>query len=61
MSLVNASKDPKSALARRYNWHPMGRGGSPEEVAEFCLFLISNRANWMTGQNIALDGGYTAR
>lgn len=61
MSLVKASKDPSSALKQRHNWHPMGRGGKPEEVADLSIFLISDKAAWMTGQNIALDGGYTAR
>lgn len=61
MSLVNSSKDPRKALRDRHGWHPMGRGGKPEEVADFCAFLLSNKSNWLTGQNIALDGGYTAR
>jgi len=40
--------------------HPMGRAGSPEEVANAVLFLCSQRASWITGADIPVDGGYTA-
>jgi 3-oxoacyl-[acyl-carrier protein] reductase len=36
---------------------PFGRLGRPEEVARVALFLCSQLANWVTGQNIAVDGG----
>lgn len=39
---------------------PMRRGGTSEEVAEVICFLASNRASYVTGQNIAVDGGLTA-
>jgi NAD(P)-dependent dehydrogenase (short-subunit alcohol dehydrogenase family) len=61
MRLVNAAEDPPAAWRDRQQWHPMGRGGKPEEVAELCVFMLSDRAGWMTGQNVALDGGATAR
>ncbi len=38
---------------------PMGRFGEPVEVADLTLFLSSSASNWVTGQNIALDGGYS--
>ncbi|MEJ1976004.1 MAG: SDR family oxidoreductase [Acetobacteraceae bacterium] len=34
-----------------------GRMGRPEEVAEVVLFLASDRARWVTGQSIVVDGG----
>jgi len=37
--------------------HPLGRAGRPEEVAALILFLASERAGWMTGETIAIDGG----
>jgi NAD(P)-dependent dehydrogenase (short-subunit alcohol dehydrogenase family) len=40
---------------------PMGRIGQPEDVAELIVFLLSSRASWITGQNIAVDGGTILR
>ena len=37
--------------------HPLGRVGTPEEVAELILFLASGRSGWMTGTTISIDGG----
>jgi meso-butanediol dehydrogenase/(S,S)-butanediol dehydrogenase/diacetyl reductase len=39
---------------------PMRRAGTPEEMAEVICFLASDRASYLTGQNIAVDGGMTA-
>ena len=39
---------------------PLGRLGEPGEVAALCHFLASDEAAYITGQNIAIDGGLTA-
>jgi 3-oxoacyl-[acyl-carrier protein] reductase len=36
---------------------PVRRLGRPEEFGAFCLFIASDHAGYMTGQNILLDGG----
>jgi 3-oxoacyl-[acyl-carrier protein] reductase len=36
---------------------PLGRMGSPEEVADVVAFLVSDRASWVTGVCLAVDGG----
>jgi NAD(P)-dependent dehydrogenase (short-subunit alcohol dehydrogenase family) len=37
--------------------HPIGRAGTPEEVAELALYLASDRAGWITGVTYIIDGG----
>lgn len=44
-------------LKRQGEHIPAGRIGRPEEFGAFCLFLASEQAAYMTGQNILLDGG----
>ncbi|MEU2229998.1 MULTISPECIES: SDR family NAD(P)-dependent oxidoreductase [Streptomyces] len=41
--------------------HPMGRFGTPEEVAAAILFLASDEASFVTGAILPVDGGYLAR
>jgi NAD(P)-dependent dehydrogenase (short-subunit alcohol dehydrogenase family) len=41
--------------------HPIGRLGTPEEVAELVLYLSSDRASFVTGSYYPIDGGYLAR
>lgn len=36
---------------------PAGRLGTPEEIADVAVFLVSPRANWVTGACLAVDGG----
>jgi NAD(P)-dependent dehydrogenase (short-subunit alcohol dehydrogenase family) len=38
---------------------PMGRYGTPEEVAELIAFLAGDKSSYLTGQNIRIDGGIT--
>jgi len=40
---------------------PMGRFGYPEEVAAVALFLASDASNLISGENVVIDGGYTAQ
>ena len=40
---------------------PAKRAAHPDEIAQTILFLASNKARYLTGQSIAVDGGYTAQ
>ncbi|NKF21858.1 glucose 1-dehydrogenase [Solimonas marina] len=40
--------------------HPLGRFGEPADVASAVVYLASDAAQWMTGTELVLDGGYTA-
>ena len=41
-------------------FHPLGRNGQPKDVAEALLFLASDKASWIIGQVLSVDGGVTA-
>ena len=49
---------PPERRAKLIALHPLGRMGEPEDIAHMTLFLISDQATWITGQAIAVDGGY---
>lgn len=44
-------------LKHSENTHPLGRVGSPREVADLIYFLASEKAGWITGATYAIDGG----
>jgi len=44
-------------LDRSKTTHPLGRAGHPDEIADLIVFLASDRAGWITGETISIDGG----
>jgi NAD(P)-dependent dehydrogenase (short-subunit alcohol dehydrogenase family) len=40
--------------------HPMSRVARPEEIADAVLFLCSDRASFITGHTLVIDGGFVA-
>ncbi|MNO02803.1 2-keto-3-deoxy-L-fuconate dehydrogenase [compost metagenome] len=40
--------------------HMLGRSGQPDEVANVALFLASDESSFVSGQMIAVDGGFSA-
>ena len=50
--------DPSDAFEQWAAQVPMGRVGEPEEFAALAAFLASDRASYITGQSIAVDGGW---
>ncbi|NWJ51762.1 MAG: SDR family oxidoreductase [Bacteroidetes bacterium] len=53
------SKNEES-LKKIINYHPLGLG-KPEDIANACVFLLSDASKWITGINMIVDGGYSAR
>ncbi len=45
---------------KRIEGFPLGLG-EPTDVANACIYLLSDAARWVTGQNIIIDGGYTVQ
>lgn len=41
--------------------HPVGRVGRPEDIAAACLYLCGEKAGFITGQNLVIDGGMTVK
>jgi NAD(P)-dependent dehydrogenase (short-subunit alcohol dehydrogenase family) len=41
--------------------HPFGGPGVPSDIAKMAVVLASDDASWVTGVNLPVDGGYTAR
>jgi NAD(P)-dependent dehydrogenase (short-subunit alcohol dehydrogenase family) len=63
MVRVAAAREPRSLEATLELWgksHPIGRIGTPEDVANVVTFLASDKASFMTGEFVCVDGGYMA-
>jgi NAD(P)-dependent dehydrogenase (short-subunit alcohol dehydrogenase family) len=54
------AKIPAEMVRRLTTKSPMGRMGKPEELKGALVFLVSDAASYMTGQNLIIDGGWTA-
>ena len=60
-NLTKALHEDNDRLKELEAKHPMGRLGTPLEIAKTALFLASNDASFITGSSIVVDGGYTAQ
>ena len=52
-----SSEDKRKANAQR---HPLHRIGTPTDIAEMAAFLLSDKASWMSGQILHVDGGMSS-
>lgn len=55
--LENLPEESKKSII---DMHPLGLGKS-EDIANACTFLLSDASRWITGTNLIVDGGYSAR
>jgi NAD(P)-dependent dehydrogenase (short-subunit alcohol dehydrogenase family) len=56
-----APDEPASVRPALAQGTPMGRYGTPEEIAEVLAFLVSDAASFMTGALVPVDGGSLAK
>ncbi len=59
--LLAAAPDPAAERAALVARQPMGRLGTPEEIAKAALYLASDDAAFITGSSLVIDGGLTAQ
>jgi NAD(P)-dependent dehydrogenase (short-subunit alcohol dehydrogenase family) len=59
--LIAHTKDPARARERMTRDVPLGRFGKASEVADLCVYLLSDESAFVTGAEFVLDGGLTAR
>jgi NAD(P)-dependent dehydrogenase (short-subunit alcohol dehydrogenase family) len=59
-SLTEKLLNTESKIEFNMHRHPMKKIGKPEEIASFAAFLLSEKAGWMTGQVIHIDGGISS-
>jgi len=58
--MVAASKQPEKMRQALMDMVPLGRLGTPEELAAMAVYLVSDESRFVTGAEFVFDGGYTA-
>ena len=61
IDVILGSPSGRQYVSRMEAQHPMGRLGDPREVGQAIAFLASDRASFITGEVLAVDGGYLAQ
>jgi 3(or 17)beta-hydroxysteroid dehydrogenase len=59
--IISGTSHPDAARARMSRDIPLGRFGTPKEVSELCVYLLSDESRFVTGAEFVIDGGLTAR
>ena len=60
-AILKQTEFPDGARSRLTRDIPLGRFGRPEEVADMCVYLLSDESRFVTGAEFVIDGGLTAR
>jgi 3-oxoacyl-[acyl-carrier protein] reductase len=59
IDVIEAGQMPEAMLEQMIKTIPIGRMGKPADIANVVLFLVNDESNFITGQCIVCDGGYT--
>ncbi|MGY9046517.1 hypothetical protein P775_23370 [Puniceibacterium antarcticum] len=59
--LIRRAGSEEAAFEQHAPRHPIGRLGTPREIADAALFLVSDEAGFITGSDLLADGGYTLK
>jgi NAD(P)-dependent dehydrogenase (short-subunit alcohol dehydrogenase family) len=60
-SIAQSTRNPQAVQQKLMNDIPLGRLGRPDEVADLCVYLLSDASAFITGADLPIDGGLTAR
>lgn len=60
-AIIDGAPRPDAARARMTRDIPLQRFGTPAEVADLCVYLLSDESGFVTGAEFTIDGGLTAR
>lgn len=58
---LGAQEDPQAARRELEGMHPIDHLGEPADAAYAILYLASEESKFVTGSDLVVDGGYTAR
>lgn len=59
-SVFGGKEEADKALEGFHAFHPIGRFGTPEDITNSILFLLSEQSSWVTGAILDIDGGVMA-
>jgi NAD(P)-dependent dehydrogenase (short-subunit alcohol dehydrogenase family) len=59
--LIHRGTVTEEQLKENEKLYPLGRYGKPEDIAYASVYLLSDAASWITGQQIVLDGGISIK
>jgi len=59
-AIAQGARDPETAMQKLTREIPLGRLGQPAEIADLCVYLLSDEAAFITGADLPIDGGLTA-
>ena len=60
-AIAHGTRDPEAVRSKLALDIPLGRLGAPAEVAGLCVYLLSDASGFITGADVPIDGGLTAR